>query len=188
MFGGEGVALGGQQGLLAGLWSLDEPSGAWSLGGGDATCLVTEATIPNGLAWSGDGQTLFWIDTPTGRVDAFDYDLETGAASERRPHLRIDPDWGSPDGMCIDTDGRLWIALWGGSSVRAFEGSTCVDVVELPTPLVTCPTFAGPDLDRLVITTASIDVPPGSPGAGDLYVVDPGVSGFEAHRLGSDLG
>ena len=72
----------------------------------------------------------------------------------------------------------------GGSAVRCFEEGECVAVVDLPTPLVTCPTFAGPDLDCLVITTASIDLEPGSPGAGDLYVVDAQCRGREPDRLG----
>lgn len=160
----------------------------WSLAGGDATPLVDSATIANGLAWTADGATMYWIDTPTGRVDAFDYDVATGRVSERRPHIVIDEAWGAPDGMCIDTDGRLWVALWGGAAVRCFEGSTCVEVVELPTPLVTCPTFAGPGLDRMVVTTASIDVPAGSPGAGDLYVVEPGCTGPPPARLGAWAG
>ena len=110
---------------------------------------------------------MYWIDTPTGRIDAFDYDLDTGRVSGRRPHVVIDEEWGSPDGMCIDDEDRLWVAFWGGSAVRCLDGTDCVEVVELPTPLVTCLTFAGPDLDQIVITTASIDVPADLPGAGD---------------------
>ena len=67
----------------------------------------------------------------------------------------IDESWGAPDGMCIDGEGRLWVALWGGSAVRCFDGATCVEVIELPTPLVTCAAFVGPALDQLAITTAS---------------------------------
>ena len=131
---------------------------------------------------------MYWIDTPTGRIDAFDYDLDTGRVSDRRPHVVMDEAWGSPDGMCIDDEDRLWVAFWGGSAVRCFDGTDCVEMVELPTPLATCPTFAGPDLDQLVITTASIDLPAGSPGAGDMYIVTPGCTGPAPNRLGSWVG
>lgn len=157
----------------------------WSLGADGATQLVSEATIANGLAWSADSMTLFWIDTPTGRIDAFDYDVATGSVADRRVHVQTDPEWGSPDGMCIDADGRLWVAFWGGGAVRAFDGQRCVEVVEVPTPLVTCPTFGGADLDQLIITTASIDVPAGTPGAGDLYIADVDCRGVAPNRLGS---
>lgn len=156
----------------------------WSLAGGEPILLVDDATIANGIAWTADGTTMYWIDTPSRRVDAFDYDTSTGQVSERRPHIVVDEAWGAPDGMCIDAEGRLWVALWGGSAVRCFDGTACVEVVELPTPLVTCPAFAGPELDQLVVTTASIDVPLGSPGAGDLYLAQPGCCGPPPNRLG----
>ena len=174
--------------FVGGTMTIGDPrpgAGAlWSMSEGRAEQLVAGATIANGLAWSADGSTLFWIDTPTGRIDAFDYDLATGAVGNRRPHVVIESAWGSPDGMCADEHDRLWVAFWGGSAVRCFEEGNCVAVVEVPTPLVTCPTFAGPDLDRLVITTASIDVAPGSVGAGDLYMVDVQCRGREPARLG----
>ena len=160
----------------------------WSMAGDAPVALVESATIANGIAWTADRSTMYWIDTPTGRIDAFDYDTDTGRVSGRRQHVATDEAWGSPDGMCIDDEGRLWVAFWGGSAVRCLDGSDCVEVIELPTPLVTCPTFAGPDLDQLVITTASIDVPAGSPGAGDLYTVAPGCTGPAPNRLGSWAG
>lgn len=156
----------------------------WSMAGNSTLALVQSATIANGIAWSKDCSTMFWIDTPTGRIDAFDYDVETGHVAGRRPYMVLDGSWGLPDGMCIDDGGRLWVAFWGGSAVRCLDGSDCVEVVELPTPLVTCPTFAGPNLDQLVITTASVDGSAGSPGAGDLYIVSPGCAGPAPNRLG----
>ena len=140
------------------LWSMAE----------DRQQLVNSATIASCMERS----TLFWIDTPTGQSDAYDYHLDSRSVADSRTHVTIDPSWGAPDGMCIDADDRLWVACWGGSAVRCFEEGDCVAVVDLPTPLVTCPTFAGPDLNCLVITTASLDLQPGLPGAGDLYVVD----------------
>lgn len=178
--------------FVSGTMSVGDPrAGAgslWSMQAGSVDKLVDSATIANGLAWSPNHDTLFWIDTPLGRVDAFDYDLATGQVSNRRVHVEINPEWGSPDGMCIDIEGRLWVALWGGSAVRCFDGATCVEIIELPTPLVTCPTFAGPALDQLVITTASIGDTDPAPEAGALYCVNPGTSGEHPHRLGAWAG
>ena len=150
----------------------------WSFGGGPPEELVADVTISNGLAWSTDGGTMFYIDSPTHRVDAFDYDGSTGRVSNRRTVVEIPVGAAGPDGMCIDTDGGLWVALWGGSAVHRYVDGELDTVVEVPTPYVTCPAFAGPGLDELVITTASepfeSDAPP---GAGDLYVARPGVLG-----------
>jgi sugar lactone lactonase YvrE len=156
----------------------------WSFSGsGRPARLVAGATIPNGIAWSADGSTMFWIDTPTQRVDAFDYNLESGLVANRRPWASVEGP-GSPDGMCIDADGGLWVAMWGGSSVRRYVDGVLDEVVDVPTPLVTCPTFAGPDLDRLVVTTASVGQEPGVIGAGALYVACGGFVGLGPKRLG----
>ena len=156
----------------------------WSFGGGPAQELVTDVTISNGLAWSSDGGTMFYVDTPTRRVDAFDYDESTGLVSNRRTVVEIAADAGDPDGMCIDADGGLWVALWGGSAVHRYVDGELDTVVEVPTPYVTCPTFAGPAFDELVITTASepfgADVPT---GAGDVYIARPAVGGVPPFRI-----
>lgn len=158
------------------LWGLD--------GGVPPRRLLDHVTIPNGLAWSADGTTLYWIDTPTGSIDAFDYDLSTGRIDGRRTVVHIDEALGSPDGMTIDRDGALWVALWGGGAVHRYVDGALDVVIDVPTPFVTCPSFVGPDLDVLVITTASIEfaVPPA--GAGDLYIADVGVSGRAPNQLG----
>lgn len=156
------------------LWSFDERG---------ARALVRDVTISNGLCWSADGATMFYIDTPTQRIDAFDYDIATGEVSERRTVVTIDGDDGAPDGLTIDRDGGLWVALWGGSCVRRYEGRRLTEQIDVPTPYVTCPVFAGPELDVLVVTTAA--EPFGAaqpPGAGDLYRCAPGVRGRAAHR------
>ena len=80
--------------------------------------------------------------------------------------------------MCIDVDGGLWVALWGGSAVHRYVDGELDTVVEVPTPYVTCPVFAGPGLDELVITTAAEPFGDRLPaGAGDLYVADVDVAG-----------
>jgi sugar lactone lactonase YvrE len=177
--------------FVGGTMTLEEPrpgaGSLWSFAAGGATELRDGLTIPNGLAWSADGTTLFHIDTPTRRIDAFDYDVASGAIARQRTIVEIPEGAGDPDGMCIDADGALWVALWGGSTVHRYVDGALDTVVEVPTPYVTCPAFMGADLDELVITTASEpfgrDVPA---GAGDLYAVVPGVRGAPVNR--ADVG
>jgi sugar lactone lactonase YvrE len=175
-FVGGTMTLGDARRAAGSLWSFD--------GSGGPVELITGATIPNGLAWSDDGGTMYWIDTPTQRIDAFDYDLETGGVSERRAWVEIAPELGSPDGMCIDSEGALWVALWGGFAVHRYADAKLDHVIEIPTPLVTCPTFVGPDLDLLVVTTASVDFDDPPDGAGDVYIASPGIEGVAPNRLG----
>ena len=160
----------------------------WSFGGGEPIELATGVTISNGLAWSADSSTLFYIDTPTQRIDAFDYDGATGMVSNRRTVIEIAPGSGGPDGMTIDVEGGLWIALWGGSAVHRYVDGELDMVVEVPTPYITCPAFAGAGYDELVVTTAS--EPFGNnrpPGAGDLYVADVGIAGSRPHVVDVSL-
>lgn len=130
------------------------------------SCQIPDVTISNGIRWSADGRTCYYIDTPTGRVDAFDFDLESGVLSQRRPCVLIPPERGSPDGMAIDAEGLLWIGLWGGGAVLRVDprSGRIVDEVAVPGAInVTACAFAG---ERLLITTV-----------GDLYVVEAGVVG-----------
>jgi sugar lactone lactonase YvrE len=162
------------------LWSLD--------GSSPAVRIVAGVTIPNGLAWSADGSRLYWIDTPTRRIDVFDYDLADGTITNRQPHIEIEAAAGHPDGMCIDAEGGLWVALWGGSAVRRYVDGECEEIIDLPTPYVTCPAFVGERLDQLAITTASTEFDDPPDGAGDLYIVDVGVVGCAPGRLGAWAG
>jgi len=156
----------------------------WSFGPRETHELVADVTISNGLAWSSDGSTMYYIDTPTRRIDAFDYDTGSGRVSNRRTVVEIAEDAGDPDGMCIDIDGGLWVALWGGGAVHRYVVGELAAVVEVPTPYVTCPAFAGTRFDELVITTAC--EPFGSnlvAGAGDLYVAAVGTTGSSPFRI-----
>jgi sugar lactone lactonase YvrE len=76
-----------------------------------------EVTISNGLAWTGDGLQAYNVDTPTGRVDVFDVDT-SGELVDRRPFVSIEPSYGSPDGLTVDSAGGVWVALWNGHAVR----------------------------------------------------------------------
>lgn len=173
--------------FVGGTTTLDPPrpgaASLWSFGVGGPRKLVSGVTISNGLAWSADGSTLYFIDTPTRRVDAFDYDVTTGRVSGRRTVVEIPPEHGHPDGMCIDVDDGLWVAMWGGHAVRRYVGGVLDDVIDVPTPFVTCPVFAGERFDELVITTAFRGLGRPTPGAGDLYTVRPGISGRPPSRV-----
>lgn len=118
--------------------------------------ILQGVSISNGLAWSSDGNTLYYIDTPERSVFAFDYDLSSGLPSNRRVAIRIPNEQGYPDGMTIDTEGMLWIAHWGGGQVTRWNPETGTQLlrVQLPVSQVTSCTFGGPKLSTLYITTA----------------------------------
>ncbi|RCK68871.1 SMP-30/gluconolactonase/LRE family protein [Desertihabitans brevis] len=144
--------------------------------------VLTGVTISNGLQWSADGQRAFYNDTPTGQVDVLDFDAATGTFGERRRFAAVTGD-GAPDGMAIDAEDGLWVALWGGSRVARFDADGALsEVVELPVSQVTACAFGGPDLSRLFITTSREGLPEGEePGAGAVFTLEPGVRGAELH-------
>ena len=148
-------------------------------------CILDGVTISNGLDWSDDGKSMFYIDTPTQRIDSFDYDLDTGRIGNRRTLIEIPVSMGSPDGMCVDAEGGIWVALWGGGSVIRIVDSKIVKIIEIPTPQVTSVAFVGADLDQLVITTASIGLKEKQDGAGNLYIYSTNTSGKQANRIGN---
>ena len=118
--------------------------------------LIPDVSISNGLAWTEDGSTMYYIDTPTRQVMAYDYDLATGAIRGGRAVIEFPEDQGFPDGMTIDTEGMLWIAHWGGWQVSRWNPTTGRKLSFIPVPAsqVTSCAFGGPNLDQLYITTA----------------------------------
>ncbi len=146
---------------------------------GTVSVVLTGATISNGLAWSPDGTLAYYIDSPTHRVDVFDYDRERGLRG-RRPFVSIPASAGLPDGLAVDAAGGLWVAMHGGSAVLHFRpDGTAGGRVDLPVRDVTACTFGGPSLDRLYITTSRYSGDP-SPLAGALFAADVGVPGLPA--------
>lgn len=144
--------------------------------------VIAGTTISNGMGWSLDGTTMYFIDTPTGTVDAFDYDQGTGRLGAGRPLVRFGPGDGYPDGMTVDSEDHLWVASFGGGFVRRFApDGTPVDTIELPVTEVTSCAFGGPDLDELFITTARVDLTraqlAAQPYAGGVFRARPGVRG-----------
>jgi sugar lactone lactonase YvrE len=118
--------------------------------------ILDSITISNGLCWSHDHQYFYFIDTPTLRVDRFDYDDKSGSLSNRQTILTIDPKDGYPDGMTIDREGMLWIAHWGGWQVTRWNPPTGEKIghIELPVSQVTSLCFGGENFDTLFITSA----------------------------------
>ncbi|PRX49402.1 sugar lactone lactonase YvrE [Prauserella shujinwangii] len=149
---------------------------------GSTSTVFTGVTISNGLAWSPDGATAYYVDSPTQRVDAFDFDGDTATFTARRTVVEIPAGRGMPDGITVDAEGGLWVALWGGGAVHRYGPEGTLDVVvELPVRQVTACTFGGAALTDLFVTTSRQDVPPGEqPGAGALFRFRPGVAGLPA--------
>jgi sugar lactone lactonase YvrE len=166
--------------FYCGSMAYDQRPGAGSLyrldPDGSVRVVLTDVTISNGLEWSPDGTLAYYVDTPTGRVDVFDYDTDRGLTG-RRPFAH--PDTGNPDGLTVDAEGGVWVALYGGAAVHRYTPDGRLDeTVELPTPNVTACTLGGPDLGRLYITTSAENLDRAAePLAGSLFAVDVGVHG-----------
>ncbi len=145
--------------------------------------MVTGVSISNGLAWSADHKTLYYVDTPTQEVAAFDFDVDSGEVCGRRTAVRIPAEKGKPDGMTMDTEGMLWVALYGGGAVTRWNprDGRLLATIEVPAPLVTCCAFAGLRMDEMYITTARQGLDPGAladhPQSGGLFRALPGARG-----------
>jgi sugar lactone lactonase YvrE len=143
--------------------------------------VVTGLTIANGPAFDGAGATLYLADTPRGHVDRFTVDPATGALGDRAPFLRLDPAEGAPDGMTVDAEDHLWVALWGGAAVRRYRPDGTLDrEVRLPAAQPTSVCLGGPGLRRLFVTTARYGLADPGPLDGALLAVDVPVAGRPA--------
>jgi sugar lactone lactonase YvrE len=179
--------------LWVGSMARDARPGAGSLyrvdPDGSVTRVLVDLAISNGIDWSPDDRSMYFIDSATRRVDVLDYDLATGRASSRRVLVELPEGCGLPDGMTVDSEGCLWVAMWDGWSVRRYSPSGDLDrVVRLPVARVTSCAFGGADLGDLYITSASTGLSDAErqeqPLAGALFVVRPGVRGLEATPFG----
>ncbi len=141
---------------------------------------LANVTVSNGLAWSADGRTAYYVDSATQRIDAFDYDSDAPQFLNRRPIVSIPHEQGSPDGLTIDEEGGLWVALWDGGAVHRYTADGRLsDVVEVPgVSRVTACTFGGPGMSDLFITTSALDLDRREPAAGALFQTRPGVAGL----------
>jgi sugar lactone lactonase YvrE len=169
-----------------------EPDGA-------AVKMLTGATLSNGLDWSPDGSIFYFIDTYSRTVDAFDFDADKGSISNRHNVVTLYADEGLPDGMTVDRDGNLWVAIAGAGEIRCYSPKgSLLTRVQVATPTVTSCAFGGIAGSDLFITTARVRLPAialsgltqgfslevgdsREPGAGGLYVCRPGMTGLPAY-------
>lgn len=147
---------------------------------GTVSTLLTGVGCSNGLAWSSGGDTLYYVDSPTGVVDKIGYDVASGRLGAREP--LVTTAGGQPDGLTTDDQDRLWVAVWGAGEVRCYDADgELVDTVRLPAERVTCPAFGGEQLDVLYVTTAMSD--DADPAAGLLYACQVGARGRPLPRF-----
>jgi sugar lactone lactonase YvrE len=138
--------------------------------------VLTGVTISNGLAWRADGATALYVDSPTCRVDELEFDAERGTFAGRRPAITVDAGGALPDGIALDDNGGVWVALWGGGAVHRYDASGALDaIVELP---VREATACAIDPDGRLFVTTSADGGDDDPRAGALFCVDVGVAGL----------
>jgi sugar lactone lactonase YvrE len=176
----------------AGTMAIDERPHCGSLyrldPGGRVHTMLSGVSISNGLDWSADARVMYFIDSPTRGIDAFDFDLSSGAIANRRTVARVAHGSGVPDGMTLDTDGCLWVALWSGGAVHRYTPDGTLDaVVHVPCAYPTSCTFGGDDLGDLFITTAATKMSAAErerePHAGGVFVARPGVTGRVPNRF-----
>lgn len=138
---------------------------------------ISGVTISNGMAWSSDGKTFYYIDTPTFEIVAYDYEIATGNISNKKTIIKIDEKEGNPDGMTIDRDGMLWVAHWDGWQLTRWNPATGEKLgsIRMPVAKVTSCTFGGEALDDLYITSARVGLTEKEleqqPLAGSLFVI-----------------
>jgi sugar lactone lactonase YvrE len=148
--------------------------------------MVENVGISNGIVWSHNFRKMYYIDTHTQKVTGYDFDNETGEINNPVVAIDVPAEMGSPDGMTIDEDGNLWIALWGGSAVACWdpESGELLRKIEVPAKNVTSCAFGDEDLATLYITTARIDTSDEElekfPLAGGVFKIRPGVKGVKS--------
>ena len=165
----------------AGTMSLSEDAGAGNVytihNDLEAVKKIENVTISNGMAWSADHQTFYYIDTPTLEIVSYDYEKATGHISNKKMIIKIDKKDGFPDGMTIDNEGMLWIAHWDGWQVTRWNPGSGEKLfsIQLPAAKITSCTFGGDNLDDLYITSAKAGLTEDElikqPLAGSLFVI-----------------
>ncbi|WP_369524653.1 SMP-30/gluconolactonase/LRE family protein [Streptomyces agglomeratus] len=148
------------------------------------TVILTGVTISNGLEWSPDGTHAYYNDTPTQQIAVFDYDTESGLTG-RRTFVTVPAEAGRPDGLTVDAQGGVWVALNNGGAVRRYSPAGALDeVIELPARKVTACAFGGPHLDELFITTSRENLEPTEdPLAGSLFRARVDIAGLPAREF-----
>jgi sugar lactone lactonase YvrE len=170
----------------AGSMAYDATPGAGSLyrydGDGRYSRVLAGVSISNGLGWSPDGTRMFYADSGTQAISVFDYDAATAAIANRRTFATVDPEDGAPDGLCVDSEGYLWVAIWGAGQIRRFApDGTQAGVVEVAARQPSCCALGGPEGRHLFITTARAGLSEGllaaEPDTGRVFVTEVAVPG-----------
>jgi sugar lactone lactonase YvrE len=154
------------------------------------TPVISHVGISNGLGWSPDGSVMYYIDTLSGKVRAYDYDVSTGSLGNERTAAVLSEGHGMPDGMSVDEEGMLWVAEWGGGQVSRWDpdNGACLQTISIPAVNVTSCVFGGLELDELYITTARDGMTEEQlaefPDSGGVFRVRVPVKGLPAHSFG----
>jgi sugar lactone lactonase YvrE len=184
------VDAGGR--LWAGTMRYDEAPGGGRLyrvdALGEVVTVLPEASVSNGIGWSPDGRLMYYVDSPTRRVDVFDVDRETGLVARRRPFVDLARAAGFPDGLAVDADGGVWVALWDGGAVHRYTPAGVLDrVIGVPAARTTACAFGGSGLGDLYVTTATVGLDPerlaAEPLAGSVFVLPGAGSGLPGHAF-----
>jgi sugar lactone lactonase YvrE len=189
---GNDAAVDAAGSLWAGTMRYDEAPGGARLyrvaPDGAVVVALDRVTVSNGLGWSPDGRRMYYVDSPTRRVDVLDVDAATGMVTGRRPFVDLDGLAGFPDGLTVDADGCVWVAAWDGGAVRRWTPAGELDrTVEVPAARTTACAFGGADLGDLFITTATTGLDPErlaeQPLAGSVFVLPGAGSGLPGHAF-----
>jgi sugar lactone lactonase YvrE len=177
----DGVADRGGR-FWAGSMACDQTTGCGALyrldPDGSVRTVLRDLTVANGPAFSPDGRTMYLSDTPLGHVDRFDVDPATGELGDRRPFARLDPDEGAPDGLTVDADGHVWVALFGGAAVRRYRpDGTLERTVPVPARQPTSVCLVG---STLVVTSGRGGLDDPGPDDGAVLITDAAASGLPA--------
>ncbi|WP_299888741.1 SMP-30/gluconolactonase/LRE family protein [uncultured Lacinutrix sp.] len=158
---------------------------------GEVLKMLGNITISNGIVWTSSGEIMYYIDTPTGNIRAFDFDVKTNTIKNERIVIKVPVSLGYPDGMTIDEDDMLWVGLWNGNAVARFNPITgqLISKIEIPAHNVTSCAFGGDNLETLYVTTASVDMTEEEkkqyPLSGSVFSVNPGVKGVKSSFFGN---
>ena len=165
--------------FYAGTTDSDNKGAFYRLKDGVLTELFDGCGCSNGLEWTADEKLMYYIDTPRQMIEIFDFDKESGALTNRRKFMDIPAELGKPDGMTLDENGDLWVALWDGSNVIHIDKNTKTikNKITVPCPKASCCAFGGADLNELFITTAGFYDTEKYPKAGKTFKIIPGVKG-----------
>lgn len=179
---GNDAAVAPDGSLWAGSMRYDDAPGGGALVRvtGDGTCetVLGGVSVSNGTGWSPDGRRVYYVDTPTRRIDVLDLG-EDGLPLNRSPLATVEDGAGFPDGLTVDADGCVWVALWDGAALRRYTPTGALDrVLPLPVARPTACAFGGPGLRDLYVTSARTGLPAPHPHAGSVLVLPDAATGL----------